>query len=59
MKVEIKNGDLVITIPMNNPPRSSASGKSLLVATTSGPLKSDLLVEGKPVVVVLSAYIKN
>lgn len=57
MKVEIKDGNLVITIPMQEP-RPSASGKTLVVATTSGNVVSTAQVNGKPVIIGLNAYIK-
>lgn len=57
--VDIENGDLLIRIPANDPPILSNSGKSRLVATTSGNVVTDLIVDGKPVVIGLNAYIKN
>lgn len=59
MKVEIKGKDLVITIPMNATPKPSASGKSLVVASTSGNVQTDLKVGGKNVTIGLNAYISN
>ena len=57
MKVTIENGELVIRIPVENPPRPSKSGKSLIVATSSGNVTTSCMVEGRPVVVGLNAYI--
>lgn len=59
LKAEIINGNLVITIPANNPTIDSKSGKSKLVASSNGNVQTDLLVEGKPVVIGLNAYIKK
>lgn len=59
MKAEIKGKDLVITIPMNAEPKPSASGKSLVVASTSGNVQTDLKVKGKNVTIGLNAYISN
>jgi hypothetical protein len=56
MKVEIKDGNLVITIPMQTP-TPSASGKTLVVASTRGNMKTDVQVNGKPVTIGLNAYI--
>lgn len=56
MTTEIKNGQLIITIPLQAP-RPSASGKTLVVATTGGNKATTAIVEGKPVVVGLNAYI--
>ena len=58
MQVEIKNGDLVITIPMQKP-APSASGKTLVVASSRGNQPTSAQVDGKPVVVGLNAYIRN
>ncbi len=58
MQVEIKNGDLVITIPMQKP-APSASGKTLVVASSHGNQPTSAQVDGKPVVVGLNAYIRN
>jgi len=57
MKAEIKNGNLVITIPMNPKPVPSASGKTLVVASSHGNVKTDAEVDGKSVTVGLNAYI--
>ena len=55
---EIKGGNLVLTIPMNPVPVASKSGKSKVVASTHGNTATALLVEGKPVIVGVNAYIK-
>lgn len=57
MKVTIENNELVIRIPVERPPRPSKSGKTLIVATSSGNVTTDVTVEGKQVVVGLNAYI--
>jgi hypothetical protein len=60
MKVEIKGTDLVITLPMQSPPKPSSSGKTLIVATSAGnKTLDDVLVDGKPVTVGVNAYIKR
>lgn len=58
MHVEIKDNNLVITIPMSEPTPSS-SGKTLVVASTRGNMTSSAMVQGKPVVIGLNAYIKK
>lgn len=58
MDVEIKNGKLVITIDMQRP-TPSASGKTLVVASTHGNVVSQAKVDGKAVTIGLNAYIKN
>jgi hypothetical protein len=58
MKAEInKNNELVITIPMQEP-TPSASGKTLVIASTHGNMSTTLMVQGKPVTIGLNAYIK-
>lgn len=59
MKAEIVGTNLVITIPISQDPQPSASGKTLIVASSGGNKETDCLVQGKPVVVGLNAYIKR
>lgn len=58
MTTTIEDNHLVIRIPVNtvNPPRSS-SGKTRLIATTHGGVKTDLHVLGERVSVSVNAYI--
>jgi len=58
MQVETKDGNLVITIPMQKP-TPSASGKTLVVASSRGNKATAALVDGKPIIVGLNAYIQN
>ena len=58
MQVEIKDGNLVITIPMQKP-TPSASGKTLVVASSHGNQPTSAQVNGKPIILGLNAYIKN
>lgn len=59
MKAEIKDGNLVVTIPINDPPTESKSGKSLIVASTNGNIRPGLTIDGQPVTIGLNAYIKK
>lgn len=59
MKAEIKDGQLIITIEINPQPQPSASGKTLVVASTHGNVVTNAEVNGKPVVVGLNAYIRR
>ena len=60
MKVEIKGKTLIVEIDCDlKPTRTSKSGKSLLVATTEGNKKTDIMVNGKPLIIVLTAYINK
>jgi hypothetical protein len=56
MKVEIKGNELIIRIPMQKP-TPSASGKTLVVASTRGNVVTGAEVDGKPVTIGLNAYI--
>lgn len=57
MKVTIEKNELVIRVPLQEPTPSS-TGKTLVVASSHGNQKTDALVNGKPVIVGLNAYIK-
>lgn len=60
MQVELVNGMLVIKIPATvENPLPSASGKTLIVATTSGNIKTTVTVKGRPLTIGLNAYIPN
>lgn len=58
MQVTIENGFLVIRIQIEEP-RRSASGKTLVVASTHGNVTTNAFVAGKPVTVGLNAYIRE
>ncbi len=58
MTAEIKNGNLIVTIPLNATPTPSATGKTLVVASSHGNQATNAQVNGKPVVVGLNAYVK-
>lgn len=56
MNAKIEGNNLVITIPMQAP-RPSASGKTLVVATTGGNKATSAIVDGKPITIGVNAYI--
>jgi len=58
MKAEIKNNQLTITIDLQTP-TLSASGKTLVVASSKGNKVMDVMVQGKPVTIGLNAYISK
>ncbi len=58
MDVKIENGKFIISIELQEP-TPSASGKTLVVATTHGNMTTQCLVEGKNVIIGLNAYIKK
>lgn len=59
LTAKIEKGELVIRITMNPKPVPSASGKTLVVASSHGNVATTVEVDGKPVIVGLNAYIAN
>lgn len=57
MKAEIKGTQLIITVDMQEP-TPSATGKTLVVASSHGNHATTVQVQGKPVVIGFNAYIK-
>jgi hypothetical protein len=57
MKATIEGKELVVRIDLQEP-RPSASGKTMVVATTSGNVVTTATVNGKPITIGLNAYIK-
>ncbi|KUL33268.1 hypothetical protein [Chlorobium limicola] len=57
MTVAIKNDKLCIEIDLEKP-TPSASGKTLVVASTHGNMVTTVEIDGKPVTIGLNAYIK-
>ncbi len=57
MKVTIENSELVIRLPLNNPPVPSATGKTLVVASSRGNQRTATLLDGQPIVVGVNAYV--
>ena len=58
MKAEIKNNQLIITMDMQEP-RPSASGKTLVVASSQGNKATTATVNGQPVIIGCNAYIRR
>lgn len=58
-RVEQKKGQpkkLVIEIEMEDPPRLSASLKNFVVCSTHGNQPTDIIIDGKPLMIGLNAY---
>lgn len=55
----IKDGKLIITLDVQNPPVPSATGKTLVVASTRGNIATTAQVNGQPVILGVNAYIKR
>lgn len=58
MKVEIKDNELIITLPFDAKGKQSASGKSMVHATTNGNAPTEVDVRGQKLVVGVNAYTK-
>ena len=59
MHVELKNNKLIITIDVNKEPLPSSSGKTLVVASSHGNQQTAVMIDGKPVIVGVNAYIRK
>jgi len=57
MKTEIKNNELIITLPIS--PRTSKSGKSTVIASTGGNIPTTCQDEGQSVVLGVNAYVRK
>jgi len=57
MKVEIKDGKMVITLPIS--PRASKSGKSTVIASSGGNQPTTAQYEGQAVIVGVNAYVRK
>ena len=59
MNAKIENGILRIEIEVDSPPKPSASGKTLVVASSHGNQPTKAIVNGKPLIIGLNAYIRR
>jgi hypothetical protein len=59
ISAKIDKGNLIITIPMNTRPVPSATGKTLVVASSRGNKETELQVDGERVIVGVNAYIRQ
>ena len=55
IQIEVKDGKAIITIDLEHRGSPSSSGKSVIVATTSG----NVTIPGTTVVLGLNAYVKK
>ena len=53
----IEDGCLVIRVPLNPTPVRSATGKTMVVASSHGNKETEVQVQGQPVYVGVNAYI--
>ena len=59
MKATIEGNELVIRLPLNKSPVPSASGKTLVIASTHGNRTTEAVIQGQPVIVGVNAYIQR
>lgn len=59
MKATLKDNTLIIEIELEENPTPSSSGKTLVVASTHGNIVTNVMINGKPLVVGVNAYIKR
>jgi hypothetical protein len=55
----IEGNELVIRLPLNPTPVLSATGKTLVVASSHGNQETTAQVNGQPVIVGVNAYIRR
>ena len=58
MKVSIEGKELVIRMDLEEP-TPSASGKTMVVCSTHGNMTTNVLIQGKPLVLGVNAYFKK
>lgn len=58
MNAKLTNGKLIVEIEVNAKPQPSASGKTLVVASSHGNQPTEVTVNGKVLIVGLNAYIR-
>ena len=56
IETKIEGTKLIITCDLEEP-KPSASGKTLVVVSSRGNMKTDCMVNGKPLTIGLNAYI--
>lgn len=59
MEVTVEGDELVIRMKLNKNPSPSASGKTLVVASSRGNQQTEAKFNGKPITVGVNAYIKK
>jgi hypothetical protein len=57
MKVTIENNEITIRVPLSANPQPSSTGKSLMLYTSSGIIKTETLFKDRPVSVGLNVMI--
>ena len=55
---EVKGKNLIITMPLETP-HASSSGRTMIVASSGGPTKTEAQINGKQITVNLQAWFKE
>jgi len=58
IETKLTGKKLTITVDINSTPTLSSTGKSLVVASSHGNQATAIMVQGKPVMIGLNAFIK-
>ena len=59
LSARIEGNELVIRLPLNPTPVLSATGKTLVIASSHGNRPTEAKVQGQPVIVGVNAYIQR
>jgi hypothetical protein len=57
--IDLAAGELVIRMPLSLPPAPSASGKTLVLASSRGILQTTAVYDGKAIAIGVNAFIKK
>jgi hypothetical protein len=55
IRIEKKNNELVLHVPMEGP-KISASGKTMVIASSHGRMMTNVVINGEPLFINFSAY---
>lgn len=56
---KIEGRKLIVTLDLDGSPHPSASGKTLVVASSHGNQATTATIDGKPIIVGVNAYIRR
>jgi hypothetical protein len=55
-EINLDSGELIIRLPLTIPPSPSASGKTMVIGSTRGNVRTSATFEGKPITIGVNAY---
>ena len=59
VEAKVDGRKLVLTVDLESTPHPSASGKTLVVASSHGNQATTAMVDGKPIIVGVNAYVRR